>query len=381
MKKITFLTLLLPVVIHAQPAKYVLNGKVTKLNTPAKIYLSTMMNEKLTIDSTDVRNGVFHFEGMVDGPIKALLVLNPRGSYANMEALPADADARIFILEKGDTKITATDNIGHAHIVSPVNLEVKNYQEALSSLDKTIRQINRSYNKASPARKADSAFIYHLGERFNVAQGAIKLLQQKFLAENPGSYASLQALTDLAGLEINPAEIAPLFQKLSPKVRSTPEGKAFSEEIERAKQLIPGATAPDFEVPDMSGKPVRLSDFKGKIVLLDFWASWYEPSRRQHAFIRKAYETFRNKNFTVISIAVDPPADRQYLLDAIREDSLSWTNLSDPTKDKNDAAKTYNVKRLPQNYLIDADGVVLNKDLFGDALEQELNGLLSKQNH
>lgn len=380
MKKITILALLsCPVFIKAQPAKFVLNGKVTKQSGPVKVYLNQLINEKLVIDSADVRDGVFRFEGTVDGPIRAMLIFDHKGSTMDFMQLPADADVRIFYLEKGDTKIQTQENVSKAHVTSTTNQLEIDYNNSLKTVEKAIGLITKSYTKASAAEKANKEFQQKMNQRYAVAYEAKKLMQQKYIAENPGSYFSLLALEDVAGIQIDPDQIEPLFQKLTPEIRNTPEGKAFQEELTRIRNLTVGNDAPDFEVQDMDGKMVRLSDFKGKTVLLDFWASWCEPCRREHQYVRDAYRKFKDKNFTVISIALDPPADRAYVIQAIQEDSLVWTNLADPAKDKNQAAKAYSIKLIPQNYLIDSTGMIFNRDLHGESLSQQLSSLLLHQ--
>jgi peroxiredoxin len=381
MKKITILALIsCPFFIKAQPAKYVLNGKVTKQSGPVKVYLNQLINDKLLIDSAEVHNGEFRFEGHVDGPVRAMLIFDHKGSTIDFIQLPADADVKIFYLEKGNTDVRTQEKVSKAVVTSPMNqLEIE-YNNSLQSVEKSINQITKTYTKASPAQKAKKDFQQKMNQRYAVAYEAKKMMQQKYIAENPGSYFSLLALEDVAGLQLDPNQIEPLFNNLTPEVQNTPEGKSFKEEITRVRNLTIGSNAPDFEVQDMDGNLVRLSDFKGKTVLLDFWASWCEPCRNEHRYIREAYRQFKDKNFTVISIALDPPVDRSFVLQAILEDSLIWTNLADPAKDKNQAAKTYCVKLLPQNYLIDSTGMIFNKDLHGESLQQQLNSLLLHPN-
>ncbi|NLR77200.1 TlpA disulfide reductase family protein [Chitinophaga eiseniae] len=377
MKKITICALLSwPIFMTAQPVTYVLNGKFTRQNGPAKVYLHKIINEKLVVDSTEAVNGAFHFEGTIDGPVHAMLVVDHHNGCMDANQLPPNADLKIFVLDRGDTRVTATDSINGARISSPIVLELKNYNSYFKAVRKPMERLTKKYNRsgATPAEQAK------ITQEYQVANEAKKLLQHKYIAENPDSYYSLVALIELAGIQINPDEIEPIFKKLSERIRSTPAGKDFGEEIQRARNLTIGSDAPDFMVPDINGKPVHLSDFKGKVVLLDFWASWCEPCRREHQYIRDAYNAFKDKNFTVISIALDPPVDRKYMLEAIRQDSLTWTNLSDPARDKNDAAKTYSVKALPQNYLIDSTGMIFNKDLHGESIKQQLSSLLQPQN-
>ncbi|HWV66195.1 TlpA disulfide reductase family protein, partial [Chitinophaga sp.] len=373
MKKITLLALCLPAFVNAQPAKYILDGKLTKQNGPVKIYLNKVVNDALVVDSAEVQQGGFRFEGTVDGPMRAMLILDTKGGGMNFMELPPDADTRIFFLEKGTIKVTINGLVSKARISSPINDEEDYFNKSMKSVLKSIRQLSKEYNRASATKKEDKGFQQQLALRYQVSHEAQKLLQHKYIAENPNSFLSLTALEELAGLNVNPDMIEPIFLKLSEEVRNTKEGKAFAAEIAQARNLTIGSDAPDFEVPDMNGKMVRLSDFKGKTVFLDFWASWCEPCRREHRKLLEVYNQFKDKNFTIISIALDPPADRKYLLEAIKEDSMVWTNLADPKVDKNHAARVYGVKAIPQNYLIDSTGMIFNKDLTGESLYQQLN--------
>ncbi|MDR6570954.1 Peroxiredoxin [Chitinophaga ginsengisegetis] len=380
MKKITLIALCLPAFMNAQPAKYILNGKLTKQSGPAKVYLNKVVNEALVVDSAVVQNGEFRFEGTVEGPIRAMLILDTKGGGIDFMQLPPDADTRIFFLEEGTTKVVINERVSKARISSPLNEEEINFNKSMKSVLKSIRQLSKEYNRAPASKKDDKGFQQQMALRYQVSYEAQKLLQHKYIAENPNSFFSLMALEELAGLDVNPDMIEPIFLKLSEEIRNTTEGKAFAAEIARARSLTVGSDAPDFEVPDINGKMVRLSDFKGKTVFLDFWASWCEPCRREHRKILEAYKQFKDKNFTIISVALDPPADRKYLLEAIKEDSMVWTNLADPKIDKNQAARVYGVKAIPQNFLIDSTGMIFNKDLSGESLYQQLNSLLNKQN-
>lgn len=381
MKKITLLALLCwPFLIKAQSASYVLKGKITKQKGPLRVYLTQAINDKLIVDSADAHDGEFRITGMVDGPVRAMLIFSHNGQYMDLMRLRPGSDSKLFFLEKGDTKVTTQEDVSKARIISPTNEQEAEYNEALAKIDKSITQINKTYLKASPKELADQNFLQKIGQRYALAMEARKMMQYKFITEHPTSFLSLTALKELTNAQLEPDQIEPLFQQLTRDIRNSAEGKAFQAEITKVRNLDVGSPAPDFEVPDMNGKPVRLSDFKGKTVLLDFWGSWYAPSRKAHEYIREAYREFKDKNFTVISIALDPPADRPYLEKAIQEDSLIWTNLSDPTKDKNNAAKAYGVKVIPQNYLIDSTGMIINKDLHGPALSQQLASLLLPEN-
>lgn len=151
--------------------------------------------------------------------------------------------------------------------------------------------------------------------------------------------------------------------------------KKLAEEM---KDLQPGKTAPAFAQPDSSGKLISLSAFRGKIVLVDFWASWCMPCRQENPHLIRAYEKFKQKGFEIFSISVDDAARRAEWLNAVRTDNMQWTNVNDlKGGDKNEAALLYHVQTIPQSYLLDRDGKILAVNLRGEDLDKKLEELFS----
>ena len=131
-----------------------------------------------------------------------------------------------------------------------------------------------------------------------------------------------------------------------------------------------GTDALDFTQNDISDKPVTLSSFKGKYVLVDFWASWCRPCRAENPNVVKIYNKFKSKNFTVLGVSLDQQKDAW--LKAIEKDNLTWTHVSDLQQWNNAVAQLYRVQSIPQNFLIDPKGKIVAKDLRGEDLEKKL---------
>ena len=159
---------------------------------------------------------------------------------------------------------------------------------------------------------------------------------------------------------------------LNENLRNSYLGKQTEEKIKIVMKTQEGVDAADFSQPDKDGKMVKLSDYRGKYVLLDFWASWCAPCRRENPNLIKAYAKYKGKGFEILGVSLDKAADKAKWLKAIEDDKLTWKQVGDMKGWDNAAGMLYEVKAIPMNFLIDPSGKIIAKYLRGEELDKKL---------
>ena len=198
-----------------------------------------------------------------------------------------------------------------------------------------------------------------------------------FIREHPTSLVSAYALYRDFSYRLSPDEIRSNIQLLDSSLWSTPYVQQLEELIPTLEEVAVGNPAPDFRVNNSEGTAVNFSDHigKNKYLFLDFWASWCGPCRRENPNIVSAYQKYNEKGFDVFAVSLD--RDRESWLAAIEKDSLTWTQVSDLQLWDSGPAKLYGVRAIPANFLIDANGIIVAKNLKGEELHETLEELLN----
>lgn len=380
MKKIFLLAaVLLPSLIFAQavPDPFSLSGHVDNLNTPARAYLLYQLGANKVVDSVEIVNGAFDFKGMVSQPQSAYLVIDHKG--VGIAHIGSSPDVLNFYLEKGILTVTGKDSVANAKITgSQLNDDDVALKQLLKPLDEPTKKLYADIKATPPEKQNDAAFRNAMMARSKVLQGQQKTILKNFIQSHPDSYLSVIILNQMGPHADSPAELETLFNSLSATLKSSEPGKALEHSIAQAKTTGIGVIAPDFTQNDVNGKPVTLSSFRGKYVLIDFWASWCGPCRQESPNLVKAYNKYKDKNFTILGVSLDRSTGKNDWLNAIKNDGLAWTQVSDLNFWSNKVAVLYFIVQIPSNFLLDPQGKIIGKDLRGTDLENKLAEVLGK---
>jgi peroxiredoxin len=270
-----------------------------------------------------------------------------------------------------------------AHTDSFSNVTVKGSKsnDAYVALNKKMKPFNAEIEELNNqyrtlAANKDEAGIAKLEETYkDIEKRQNEVYKSEFLA-NPNSPIALYILERFAGYDINADEVDPLFAKLPAAAKESKSGKAMTEKLNVARITGIGKPAPEFVQNDTLGNPVSLSSLRGKYLLIDFWASWCGPCRKENPNVVKAFNKYKEKGFYILGVSLDQPNAKDKWLKAIHDDQLTWTHVSDLQYWKNAVAVQYGVQAIPQNFLIDPAGKIIAKNLRGEELDKKLGELL-----
>lgn len=349
---------------------YTLKGTVKgEPENGTKIFLRTTdsLNQLVSVDTTTVENGSFAFTGGRQS--------EPKLHFVFMESSRGNVPV---VIENGTIEIEfQKDSMNLAKIKgTEQNDFFMGFLDESRKLSERAMSMQMDMREA--AQKMDTATVASLREEFEEFQEDAKNFNIDYIKDHPNALISVILLGNIMAGQVLPMEeVKTLFEGLSPEIKDTEPGRRLKGQLDNLSATTIGAKAPDFSAPTPEGDLLALSEVTGnaKLTLVDFWAAWCMPCRRENPNIVSVYHQFKDKGFTVLGVSLDTRAEDWKK--AIEADGLEWNHISNLQRFNDPIARLYNINAIPAAFLLDQNGVIVAKDLRGPALGAKVAELLN----
>jgi len=367
MKKLISLLLAAAPVMALAQENYTINGHISPALNGTTAELHYRNGDKFATDSAKIANGSFTFSGQAPEITPASIVVN----YPHRD-IKKKADVITVYLVTGTTLVNSTDSLSQATVTgTKVNEDVQDFTKFMKPVNDALKALYAEYYATPEDKRKSQEFGAYIDKKQDSILSAETKQDSLYILNHPDSYASISALRSLGGAYPDYSRLQPKFDMLSADLRASKAGVKFQDYLNTLKNVSVGHIAPDFAQADTNGNVVKLSSFRGKYVLLDFWASWCVPCRKETPFLQQAIKQYGDKNFTIISVSID--TDPSKWMQAVRHDDMRWTNLIDPSVNRsNGVLNGYYVPTVPTNLLIGPNATIIARNLRGEALGKKL---------
>jgi peroxiredoxin len=359
MKRWLLAAICLPMISIAQEGKpFTIKGQLTGLPDKSKVVLKNEDIQPEALAEGEASGGRFVLKGTIAEP--NLYYLTVDGSPQRL----------YFFVEAADITVNGhKDSVNFARVNgSTSNLDFQEFSRTFNPLFGRAQQLAQQLNSGSPDPDGRNRQAYA------ATVGEMQAKTDQFVATHKSSVVSAFAVMVMTQVTEDIFVTEKRFLAMDPSVQQSYFGRMLEQQIADGKIGAIGTDAIDFVQNDTTGKPVSLSSFRGKYVLVDFWASWCKPCRMENPNVVEAFRKFSQKNFTVLGVSLDRARDPW--IQAIKDDQLTWTHVSDLKFWSNEAAAKYRISSIPQNLLIGPDGKIIARNLRGEELQERLAVLL-----
>ena len=349
--KLTAGLLLVACAAWAQKAQ--LNGNIKGLKD-GQIVFYRLVNGTPKMDTVETKGGQFTWSAAIHEPQKISIMFPER--YVE------------FFAEAKNMTLTGTaEDLGKLQVKgSSLQDEADAYQKSLQDITDQENPLYQQYGKATAEEKKQ------IEAKISNFRNIKRERAAEYINKYPSSFYSLSLVADRAMVG-QYEDIQPLYAVLSAPMKNTMQGKALANRLDILKRSALGTPMLNFSQAGIDKKLVSFSSFKGKYVLVDFWASWCGPCRQENPNVLKEYNKYKDKNFTVLGISLDDNDDKWKK--AIKDDAMPWTQVSDLKGFNNEVSTYYGIMGIPSTLLVDPNGVIIAKDLRGETLSEKLKEL------
>lgn len=359
--------------VFAQQESFTITGSIDPALNIQTLYFSkgTFYNKEVSkAVKIPVLNGQFTIKGTIPEPVPAFLSLTDDPVSAGKDSKDP-ANKNQFVLDKGNIGITIKGKLSSAVILgSKANDDIIRFTEGQSPYMAKLSALNEAAQRQAELRVPVDSIMKMYKYPVKEAQKELFNYQNQFVSTNPEAFISLLLVADIARASQNFIAADSIFNALSINIKNSPTAKAIKNFLRNEFKTSVGAIAPQFAMADTSGKSISLASFKGKYVLLDFWAAWCGPCRQENPNVVQVYHKFKDKGFTVFGVSLD--RERKDWLRAIKDDRLFWPQVSDLNFWESQAAVLYGISSIPRNFLLDPQGKIIARDLRGPDLGEKL---------
>ena len=322
-----------------------------------KAIIATVNGSSLdTLAKADVKNGSFEFTGNVSEPTGAyIMVIGQRG------AIP-------FMLENANITV----NAGQAGLTVTGSEGQKIYDQFMA-INTTTQQEAMKLQQEYQAANGDQAKMQAVQEAYAKLMTDAQAKETELIKANPDSYVSTFVIVSSMG-QMEYEQLKERYNLLGEKAKASAQGKAIAAQIAKLESTAIGQIAPNFTITTPEGESISLYDIKGKVKLVDFWASWCGPCRGENPHVVEIYKEYHPKGLEIFGVSLDN--NKEAWVKAIADDGLVWKHGSDLKGWQSAPAKLYSVTGIPHTILLDENNKIIAKNLRGDELKQKIAELL-----
>lgn len=355
-------------------AKGIENGKTVILQKQDETGMITV-----SVDTVKIENEKFEIKGKIDEPTMHSLFFPDLKNGISLIVENGEINVEVIKDSIPNSKISGTFNNDE---YQKFNLDAKKIQKKMMDFQKKNMTTFKDAQE-----KQDTVTINKLIKENNSYQDEIKTLVENYPKNHPKSFISILMMQQMfSNPKFDIVAFKKLYESMDESIRNTKPGKKIKEQIdsiEKAKNnpsaaptsVSIGGIAPDFSAKTPEGKVVSLKESMGKVTIIDFWASWCGPCRKENPNVVAMYNELHSKGLNIVGVSLDD--DMSKWQEAIAKDKITWTQISNLKKWSEPIAKMYHVEQIPTTFILDASGKIVAQDLRGDELKAKVNELLN----